>query len=148
MWLDPVVQELVTGEVMFVFELLVTDVTLVLPLVLVSQLVSVQRGSLSEFLPTQVADMRLLTRVNVGVVQQLVGCGEQSLTLAALVSLAAVVTEEVRLRVGGRVASRAEETGVSRALVSLQLQAASELYIRQVTAGNKTGKCLAGLWFL
>ena len=92
-----------------------------------SDLVSVQRGSLTESLATDVTDMRLLSSVDILVVQQLIGRGEESGADQALVSLAAVVSQLVRHGVGDRLAGLTVQATVRLLLVALQLRVTRKL---------------------
>ena len=118
--------------------------TLVFSLVIVSDLVSVQRGSLAETFPTDVTDMRLLTRVDIFMVEKLVGGSKESGADQTLVSLTAVVAQLVGHCVGDGVTALAVKTTVSLLLVASQLGVAwklpvgllTVLYIAAVAGGD------------
>ena len=100
-------------------------------LVIVSDLVSVQRGSLAETFPTDVTDVRLLTRVDILVVQQLIGRSKESAADQALVSLIAVVSQQVSRRVGDGAAILTVKTAVSLLLMASQRTVIRKLPISQ-----------------
>ena len=63
--LHPAVQQLVAHQVVLEFELFMADITVIVSLRFMSQFVPVQSSSLSEFLPTKVTHVRLLSTVNI-----------------------------------------------------------------------------------
>ena len=142
--LHALVEQLVAGQVVLVLKLLVADLTLVFPLVVVSDLVPVQRCSLAEIFPTDVTDMRLLTRVDIFMVEKFVGRSEESGADQTLVSLTAVVGQLVGHSVGDGVTALAVKTTVSLPLVASQLGVAwklpvglvAVLYIAAVAGGD------------
>ena len=120
------------------------SLTLVFSLAIVGDLVSVQRGSLTEILTADMTDVWLLPCVDIFVVQQLISRGEQSGTDQALVLLVAVVSQLICHCVGNRLAILTVKATVSLLLVASQLGVAwklpvglvAVLYIAAVAGGD------------